>query len=185
MCANENKLCRGPTTLQAFQCVRIWCPERRKWWNRRRRKKKNTNEKSCNSKWLKNLHNIIVSGDEFHNDSKQYEDNTGETDETGAGQSGYIFVQTQWDDNANGYNKYDTESYLGHCRIPRWHQTYQHFWQCVADDHIVRNHCCACGCRSQHRHRWTETEQKEKREKRKKCEKYIRQKKKGREKTEI
>lgn len=90
----------------------------------------------------RNLHNIIVSRDELYNDSEQYEHNTGKTYETGTGQSRDVFIQTQWDDNANGNDKHNTKPYLPHCRVPRRHKAYQHFWQCIADNHIVRNHCC-------------------------------------------
>lgn len=103
--------------------------------------------------WM-NLHNIVVSGDELDNDSEQYEHNTGKAYETGTGQSRYIFIQTQWDDNAHGDDKHNTKPYLGHRCVPRWHKAYQYFWQCIADDHIVRNHCCVQRTKNKKQNEW-------------------------------
>lgn len=90
----------------------------------------------------RNLHHIIVSGDELYNDSEQYEHNTGKAYETGAGQTRHIFVETQRNHNANGNDKHNTKSHLCHRCVPRWNETYQYFRQRIADDNIVRDHCC-------------------------------------------
>lgn len=116
----------------------------------RRRQRPSTEDERCNGSELGDrgqgrrprggyLHDVIGVGEHAADDGKEYDNDTDQTEEAGARQSGDVLVQAQRGDDEHGHDKNHPEAdHRG--GPPGRHYSNQHFAQRIAHDHVVGHH---------------------------------------------